>query len=56
MGSHQLTEPDRTKVVSYVVGPHTGFKVLDKNNNTSVLIIIIGKHEMDNQWIKDNWM
>ena len=31
MGSHQLTEPDRTKVVSYVVGPNTGFRVRDKN-------------------------
>ena len=27
LGSHQLTEPDRTTVVSYLVGPNTGFKV-----------------------------
>ena len=31
VGYHQLTEPDRTKVVSYIVGPNTGFKVLYGN-------------------------
>ena len=37
IGSHQLTEPDRTKVVSYTVGPNSGFKVWNWNNNNTYI-------------------
>ena len=46
-GTFSLTEPDRSKVVSYVVGANYGFKVEKGTETESLVLMISGKHQVD---------